>query len=1103
MTAGNGPVRPRANTISHVDASAIHLIAAASSNPRNIVQGGHSRHGSLMGLPQHDNYAFGNGMSAALGQRGMNHGLPKLDTNGLGNLHMNNGLHTAPVDPQIMEFDWDMFSREGNTVNPNALHYSDSPQSMAVDSSVSYQHVFPDMTPGQTNENFDWMNGFDHNMDFTANENAIDGSSPSAISTASQSGISEVMLDGSNQPVSSGSMWQNNMMAPSIISPNPFAFDMTMSGFPDFLNGGGAVSPHTFPAKQASDPYFSTPPPSMTSLSPSLVSGLTNSTGIQQTMNFGPETPSSLSGPQQHSPIATITEATRQALVIALNQMTPFGGRKNSFAAFSSPLAPQINGRQPNDNTRNLPSTPDLQRFVGAYLQYFQPHLPFLHIPTLSFEVPASQVNSARQTGMVGGRGCLLLSMAAIGALYEMEQAVSRELFELAKKMIQLYLEERRKADVRKADMRKVGMADKKAQDNPVQTPVWLVQAMLLNVIYGHNCGDKTAGDIAATHCAALISLSRAAGLLRPPNGTSAEDLNPQDDAPMADTFLNSNRHDLPEDQRAWLFWRITEERKRTLFTVFALSSLLVSAFNHTPALTNSDILLELPCDEEFWACENAAAFHAKGGVAAANNNVMLFHDALNDLLRTSDKQQQNGYVHGMPTTNLKPSTFGCFVLINALHNYIYETRQRHQNRTWTNEETEKMHRHIEPALKAWQEAWASNPNHSLERANPYGFGALSADSIPLLDLAYVRLFVNLARSKEKFWQRDYDGMADEITKGTEILQHAEHSPMSNMGTNSDPSEVSSAHSGFGDSPATSKSSPDFKLMNMTGLANSISAVDGSQQLNGAISKRERHLRKAAFYAADSLSMSDKLGVTFADFTSRELPLQSALCLFDCAQVLAEWVITVQERVGPYLGVLGRDDVNYSQVPAIMVLEEEDIKLLIKIQEVLQSAEVKMNYEATMTGTLPGLVMQQQQSLSQELGYAAKILRVTAFMLDKAAVWPSKCTQSFINFTTVLTYRSDASHGTQFGNASSTYAQTSREFTPATDVKCNTPTDYVPCILCWKDRKENDTDTPFSTTVTTILLRSEHQDCYDSKRYHMLFVMPSRRWASVLFLGHL
>jgi hypothetical protein len=47
--------------------------------------------------------------------------------------------------------------------------------------------------------------------------------------------------------------------------------------------------------------------------------------------------------------------------------------------------------------------------------------------------------------------------MAAIGALYEMEQLQSKDLFESAKKMIQLYLEERRKADVRKADHRKAG----------------------------------------------------------------------------------------------------------------------------------------------------------------------------------------------------------------------------------------------------------------------------------------------------------------------------------------------------------------------------------------------------------------------------------------------------------------------------------------------------------------------------------------------------------------------------------------------------------------------------------------------------------------------
>ncbi|KAG7140323.1 hypothetical protein HYQ46_008008 [Verticillium longisporum] len=127
--------------------------------------------------------------------------------------------------------------------------------------------------------------------------------------------------------------------------------------------------------------------------------------------------------------------------------------------------------------------------------------------------------------------------------------------------------------------------------------------------------------------------------------------------------------------------------------------------------------------------------------------------------------------------------------------------------------------------------------------------------------------------------------------------------------------------------------------------------------------------------------MADKLGVTFADFTSKELPLQSAMCAFDCAQVLAEWIATLQDRVGRYLGILGQDDVDLSQVPAIMLLEEEDVKLIGKVQEVLASAEMKMNMEL-VNGNIPAVQM------DDHTGYAAKVLRVAAYMLDKAAVWP-------------------------------------------------------------------------------------------------------------------
>lgn len=356
-------MRPRANTISHVDGAHMQLMAAANATvARNGLQQQHSRHPSLAGLPMHNEYQFG-GMSAALGQRGMNHELPKLETHNFNTMEFGGGLRTAPVVGGFNpEFDFEgLLFGPGSTINPNALHYNDSPQSMAIDGPSPYHQAFPDMSGGHAmEESFEWMNGFEHQMSFhDTNENAIhDESSPSAISTASQSGISEVMLDGSNNTApSSASMWQQSMMAPPMMTPNPFTMDLSNSGFHDLMNGG-PLSPHGIPPKNANDPYFSTPPPSMSSLSPSMMPGIT-SQPFHPPMNLGPETPMSMSG-SMHSigPLATITDATRQALVTALAQCTPFGSRKYSFPAQSSPLSPHFPGRAQSvsDSSRNLPS---------------------------------------------------------------------------------------------------------------------------------------------------------------------------------------------------------------------------------------------------------------------------------------------------------------------------------------------------------------------------------------------------------------------------------------------------------------------------------------------------------------------------------------------------------------------------------------------------------------------------------------------------------------------------------------------------------------------------------------------------------------------------
>lgn len=340
------------------------------------------------------------------------------------------------------------------------------------------------------------------------------------------------------------------------------------------------------------------------------------------------------------------------------------------------------------------------------------------------------------------------------------------------------------------------------------------------------------------------------------------------------------------------------------------------------------------------------------------------------------------------------------------------ETRQRHADKTWTNDESDQMYKHIEPALKAWQEAWQLNPRHSVHRPNP--FGPLSADSVPLLDLAYVRLFVNMSKSKEMFWKRNFDDMANELAGGKEMMQHTEHSPNSNADS-MEFSGGSSSSSVFVDSPASSNSPPDLQ---------SSRAFQHPASQKPKATNRERHFRKAAYYAADSLVMSDQLGLTFADFTSRDLPLQSAMCAFDCAQVVAEWVSLLQERVGCYLGILGHPDVDLSGVPVIMYLEDEEVKLLVKIRDIVDSGERKMHNEQTEAAQMNA---GQRSPALDHCGYGSRILRLIAYQLDRAAVWQGLYSLYICFMLRNANLRhSNTSHGTCFRDSGYSYANESR-----------------------------------------------------------------------------
>lgn len=987
-TTNPATMRPRANTLSHVDSTTLGLMGNPTGGFGRPFMPTHHNHNSMSILDGSQGYHY-RGSSASH----QAYNLHKLETNRL-SLDLSSGLRTAPpfggFGAEYGIGSMDFGADPGDTINPHALHVP----GLGIDADISpFQQIFPGMTASQAlNEDdttFDWMtHGFENQMSFAqANENAIDDSSPSAMSTNSPAGFNEMALDPSlaamQQAAASGlNLWPPGLANQGSMVNSPGNMDL-MSSFNEMVHAPiGTISPKSLLAQGGSMDLSLPSPPEMGSMGLSAMQSSLHFTGFQLPPGGdGPASTTSTASMDSSLRQSSVTTASselvsdhiRSVLIAGLSQNAGFGQRKYSQPAISSPLSPDASSRTKGFNASTFPTTHELQRYVAAYIRYFHPHLPFLHVASLNFEsadytTPIRLVSSQSQYGQAtvsGGGSCLILSIAAIGALYEHEVSQSKDLFEGAKRLISTYLEERRKAN-----MNRTQFAPRHAAERE-DTPLWLVQAMLLNVIYGHNCGDKTAAELASNHCAALVSLARGAELARPGQGYG--------DSAARDQSVNIQMNGMTPngwnpvgnetDDSDWLEWKVAEERKRTLYAVFILSSMLVTAYNHPPALTNSEIRLNLPCDEELWAADSAHAWRTFGGAGAVESNAVTFAESLTHLLMSAQRQRRRSSaaaslsVAGDP--ELKPSTFGCLILVNALHNYIWETRQRHLGRQWTTSETEQMHAHIEPALRAWQAAWASNPSHSLERPNPFGAGPLSADCIPLLDLAYVRLFVNLGRSKEAFWQRDYDAMAEELAKGPESLQQDTMS----AATDRDSSMTDSEHK-----PQESTTTPSDD-----NTGSEVPADREAELRESHSSRRERHLRKAAFYATDSLSMSDKLGLSFAEHTSRELPTQSAMCAFDCAQVVAEWIATVQERVGKYIGVIGRDEMNLTEVPSILLLEDEDRKLIQKIDEVLTSAEQKIEVRGGLDLTA-----------AREGGYGSRILVLTGYLLERDAVWPGK-----------------------------------------------------------------------------------------------------------------
>lgn len=588
-----------------------------------------------------------------------------------------------------------------------------------------------------------------------------------------------------------------------------------------------------------------------------------------------------------------MTESLRMHIVKLLSAPT----------AFSSNPAPQI------------PSVQELQKYIDSYNAHFGKHLPFLHE---SLEFSEETV-------------ALALGMSAIGALYCLDRANSFTIFEASRSCIHIYLESRQERRDSNGNF----------QAKKLSTPMWLVQALILGVIYGLFSAESLANEIAVAQANAVVSLAKSAGLHLPPSN-----------------FFQAPEANAGSEAR-WRYFVAVQERIRTMHVVHTICGLLTTAYNLTPSLESSELKCGSPCDESLWSAASAADWHAILQKKGLEETSQFAIEGPNFAACLQKLMQGETLVGKIPQFTLLSLMYAIHLEINkrkVAHDRRFfkarrnssvgvspqlvgepsgETATTAMRRELSWLEQEKMN--MESILGAWETTWSLSPLASLSPSSQYG--PLMSDSIPLSSLAHVRLYLDLRRAKEFFWKRDFSRMGQELD--------------------------SLAPPGLGDN------------------GEPLSPVSTQLPNNRGYCKLDV-LLEAASYAADSISLWEKHSVKWTlEKTAIHTFFHTIISLFDCALVVSEYLNRLEKRGR---ALWSEED---------MILAVRITKILARVVKVvgLEGLDLPPNRNEMNNLNQQGLLMSVELESymptkpdGPQLSVAS--LYIVSRMLTKVYVWP-------------------------------------------------------------------------------------------------------------------
>ncbi|KAH7386663.1 hypothetical protein DE146DRAFT_620501 [Phaeosphaeria sp. MPI-PUGE-AT-0046c] len=330
-----------------------------------------------------------------------------------------------------------------------------------------------------------------------------------------------------------------------------------------------------------------------------------------------------------------------------------------------------------------LPSKHTICRYIEGYFSGFHVHLPFLHIPSVSFGTISPE---------------LILAILAVGALYRFQRRQSDQLYKAAHALVQ------HKVQHRTTDLYEHPTVTDLSQSSS-NSRIELSQAMILLIALSTWNHSRLLSDSFAL--AAQLAL-----LTQERNDTNV----------MSTTF--------PGD---WISWVRRESERRTKLASYSFLNLHSIVYNIPPKLMTAQVgNVILPSPESHWQAINEPAWLAAREME--QHHEMDLRTASAYLCREQLASEFQG----------KSTAFGNYVLIHGIVQQIFLCRHSLMD-PWPQSGgvlPSDITAKVQKTLRNWQQIWDTTNGASVDPASPHG--PLSFNSIALFRIALVRLHFDL-----------------------------------------------------------------------------------------------------------------------------------------------------------------------------------------------------------------------------------------------------------------------------------------------------------------------------------------------------------------------